>query len=147
MMVAVTDAGRLLLIEQHRIPFQRPVIELPAGLVGDPGSPKDEPVLDAARRELLEETGYEARRIVELAGGPVSAGLSNERVTIVYAGGLRRRSAGGGTGSESIRVHEVPLAEVDQWLADRAGRGVLIDIKIYAGLYLLSRADKKESPP
>ena len=103
-------------------------------------------MLDAARRELLEETGYEAQHVVELAAGPTSAGLSAERVTIVHATGLRKRSAGGGTAAEAIRVHEVPLAEVDRWLAQRVAQGVLIDVKIYVGLYLVSKARDRSVP-
>jgi ADP-ribose pyrophosphatase len=137
-LVAVTAEGRLLLTEQHREPVGGPVIELPAGLVGDRPDEADEDLATAARRELLEETGYEARQIRPLAAGPPSAGLSSEVVTFLLAADLRRVGPGGGDEHEAITVHEVPLAGVPDWLAGQARAGRLVDPKVYAGLYLLS---------
>lgn len=133
---AVTPAGELLLVEQYRLPLRRSVIELPAGLVGDVAA--DEPLIEAARRELLEETGFRAGRIEILASGPATAGLSNEVTTFCAACELQRAGPGGGDDSEDIRVHAVPLADVDAWLTGR-GPGTAIDPKIYAGLWLLRR--------
>ena len=61
-LVAVTDDNRLVLTEQYRIPLGQRVLELPAGLVGDIQGEEDEPLVTAADRELLEETGYQAGR-------------------------------------------------------------------------------------
>src|SRR5215217_1288754 len=58
--VAVTDDYKLVLVEQYRPPVAKSVIELPAGLAGDEAGHEQEDLLTAARRELLEETGYEA---------------------------------------------------------------------------------------
>src|SRR5688500_16928283 len=88
--VAVTDDGRLVLTEQHRLPLDRRVIELPAGLAGDEPGQSDEDFSLAARRELLEETGYECREMIELMTGPTSAGLSTEIVTMFLARGLSK---------------------------------------------------------
>lgn len=137
-LVAVTPDGRLVLTEQHREPVGGPVIELPAGLVGDRPGETDEDLSTAARRELREETGYEAGEVRPLATGPPSAGLSSEVVTFVLAADLRRVGAGGGDEHEAITVHEVPLAAVPDWLAAQARAGRLVDPKVYAGLYLLS---------
>ncbi len=137
--VAMTVDGKLLFTEQFRIPLGKSVIEFPAGLVGDRTGQETEVLEVAAARELLEETGYEAQRILPLATGPTSAGLSNELVTLVQAVGLTRRSVGGGEGSERITVHEVPLGDVERWLHQQEQRGKLVDPKIYAGLYLLRR--------
>jgi len=136
--VAVTKANKLLFTEQYRIPVGKPVIEFPAGLIGDEGSGKED-LTQAARRELLEETGYEAKRILPLAGGPTSAGLTNELVWLVQALGLAKRSAGGGEGYERITVHEVPLGDVEAWLRRMEAQGKLVDPKVYAGLYFLKQ--------
>jgi ADP-ribose pyrophosphatase len=72
--VAVTDEGKLLLVEQYRLPLDKRVIELPAGLVGDEAGKERESLLAAANRELQEETGYHAGNLVLLASGPTSAG-------------------------------------------------------------------------
>jgi ADP-ribose pyrophosphatase len=135
--VAVTPEGRLLFTEQHREPVGGPVIELPAGLVGDRPGEADEDLATAARRELREETGYDAGEVRPLAAGPPSAGLSSEIVTFILAADLRRVGAGGGDEHEAITVHEVPLAAVSDWLAGQGRAGRLVDPKVYAGLYLL----------
>lgn len=137
--VAVTDEQKLLLVEQYRIPCHRHTIELPAGIIGDEPAAGNESQAEAARRELLEETGYAAERIEELATGPASSGLTSEVVTLFRATKLRRAGPGGGVGHEAITVHEVPLAGVADWLADRVRRGMLVDPKVYAGLYFLTK--------
>jgi ADP-ribose pyrophosphatase len=112
------------------------VIELPAGLVGDTSSLRGEPLETAARRELIEETGYETERMVELAAGPIAVGVSSEVVTFFHAQGIRRVGAGGGDDTEDITVHLAPLADLRGWLAEKQRAGFLVDPKIFAGLYL-----------
>lgn len=135
--VAVTPQRELLLVEQRRVPLDARVIELPAGLAGDISGEEHEALATAASRELLEETGYEAGAMIELASGPTTAGLSNEQVTLFLATNLRRVSDGGGDDAEDILVHCVPLAQVPQWLDQARAEGKLVDVKIFAGLYFL----------
>jgi len=137
--LAVTDDQELLLVEQYRIPVHARTIELPAGIIGDDPDMVNEAHAEAARRELLEETGYLAERIKPLTTGPASSGLTSEVVTLFLASGLRRAAKGGGVGHEEITVHEVPLVDAHDWLDDKARSGVLVDPKIYAGLYFLGR--------
>ncbi|MDG2382705.1 MAG: NUDIX hydrolase [Pirellulaceae bacterium] len=136
--VAVTDDRHLVLIEQYRIPVAGPVIELPAGLVGDDPAHRKESWEEAAGRELLEETGYEAGRLQLLVDGVSSAGLTDEGVHLMRASQLQRRHAGGGVENESITVHTIPLTEVPSWLQTERERGVQVDFKVYAGLYFLN---------
>src|SRR5258708_31144276 len=110
--VAVTDEQKLVLVEQHRIPVHARTIELPAGIVGDEPGGTSETLAEAAKRELLEETGYAAERIESLTTGPASSGLTSEVVTLLLASSLRRVNAGGGVAHEDITVHEVALSEV-----------------------------------
>ena len=137
--VAVTPDDRLLLVEQYRRPVDARVIELPAGLVGDHVEP-DESILDAARRELIEETGYAAGSIGFIMDCPSSAGMTDEIVSFIRAGDLERVGPGGGDDSEDIEVHAVPLAGIDHWLDQRRRGGTPLDPKIYAALYWLERA-------
>jgi ADP-ribose pyrophosphatase len=138
--VAVTPEQKLLLVEQYRIPVQSRTIEFPAGITGDEPGKGDEPQIEAARRELLEETGYSAEQITPLTHGPSSSGLTSEQVSLFLASGLHRVGAGGGVDHEEIMVHEVPLDTVHDWLQAKAQAGVLIEPKVYTGLYFLQRS-------
>jgi ADP-ribose pyrophosphatase len=131
--VAVTPADELILVEQFRIPVQRSVIELPAGLVGDECAGED-PAL-AAARELEEETGWRAGHMSHLTTGPSSAGLTSECMALYRARDLVRVGTGGGVAGERITVHTVPLAQIRTWLDAQLARNAMIEPKIFAALY------------
>jgi ADP-ribose pyrophosphatase len=136
-LVVITPAREVVLVEQHRPAVGKRVIELPAGLVGDVAGREAESLSAAAHRELLEETGFEAREMVELSSGPVAVGVSDEVVTFFEARGLRRVGQGGGDDSEDITVHVVPVQTLGAFLAEKRAAGLAIDPKIYAGLFLV----------
>lgn len=135
-LVPLTDDGCLVLVEQYRTPVRARVIELPAGLVGDLAD-REEPLLTAARRELWEETGYEAEEWSVMLECPSSSGMSDEIITFALARKMRKTGAGGGDDSEDITVHCVALDEIDGWLQSHVARGTLVDPKIWAALYWL----------
>lgn len=134
--IACTDEDDVLLIEQFRPPVGKTVIEIPAGLAGDITGSESEAFEEAARRELLEETGYSAESMRELQTGPSSAGLTDELITFFEATGLTKEHDGGGDDSESITVHRVPRANLRTWLDQQAASGKLIDPKIAAALWM-----------
>jgi 8-oxo-dGTP pyrophosphatase MutT (NUDIX family) len=101
-MVAVTPAGNVILEKQFRPPMGRDVIELPAGLV-EP----DESMETAAKRELIEETGWEAKKIAFLAEGPISTGASTETLRAYLCTELEHVGKNGGDDNEIIEVIEV----------------------------------------
>lgn len=134
--VAVTEDGKLLLVEQYRPPVGASVIELPAGLVGD--AVQNEAMAEAAARELEEETGYKATSVQYLTEGPPSPGIISEIVTYFLAEGLKKVSKGGGVEDEGedITVHEVSLNKAAEWLRTAAGQeGRMVDPKVYGALY------------
>jgi ADP-ribose pyrophosphatase len=133
--VAATPAGTLLFVEQHRVPLGAPTIEFPAGLVAD--SHGSDTIEEAARRELVEETGWSASRVRVLLTGPTSAGMTNERIAFARATGLTKVGSGGGVGNEDIVVHEVPRADAAAWLMRKGRDGCELDLKLWAGLWLL----------
>jgi len=137
-LVAITGQREILLVEQFRKPVGVTVIELPAGLVGDHDDAA-ETVLQAAARELEEETGYAAEHLEHLMACPSSAGMSDEIISFVLATGLRRTGPGGGDASEDIEVIAVPLAEADAWLDRQLADGKAMDPKIYTALYWLAK--------
>ena len=138
--VATTDAGELLLTEQYRPPVASRVIDLPAGLAGDLHDDPAESLETAARRELLEETGYAAESLQLLGSGPSSAGLTSEILTFFLASGATRQGPGGGDASEDIRVLKVPVDGIMTALNQLAGDNTLLDPKIFAGLWLRQTA-------
>ncbi len=134
--LAITPNDEVVLIEQFRIPTQRQVIEIPAGIVGDEEEHHGESLADTAARELLEETGYRAGKIEHLIASPTSAGMTPEITHLFLASDLTREHQGGGVGCENIIVHHVPRAELPQWLAAQEAAGKLVDFKIHASLWL-----------
>jgi ADP-ribose pyrophosphatase len=136
--VAVTRDRELVLIEQYRPPVDAHVIELPAGLSGDIEGQESEAFVQAAKRELVEETGYASTDWATLGSGSVSAGLTDEQVEIFLARDAYKVGPGGGDESEDITVHLVPLRQATRWLQARRLGGTLIDHKVITGVLLAS---------
>lgn len=130
----LTDERKVVLVEQYRNAVKCKMIELPAGLVSD--EREGESFIDAARRELIEETGYEAKEISLMIELPTSAGMTSERVNLYFAHGLKKVSQGGGDEHEQIIVHEVPLNLLATWLFEKHREGFGIDPKILAAAWL-----------
>ncbi|HRO63050.1 NUDIX hydrolase [Thermomonas sp.] len=135
--IAVTPADEVLFVEQYRVPLGARTIEMPAGLVGDDRA--EDSLVEAARRELIEETGWSPGRVDVLLTGPTSAGMSNERIAFVRARDLVRVGAGGGVDDENIVVHAIPRAQVPQWLMQKQAEGYELDLKLWAGLWMIER--------
>lgn len=138
-MVPITAQREIVLVEQYRVPTQGFVIEIPAGLVGDKIGQEEESLELAAGRELEEETGFKAGKLVRIFDGPSSAGSSNSVVTFFLATDLVRVGPGGGDEHEDITVHVVPLDQAMAWLEAQAKQGKALDPKVYAGLYFASQ--------
>ena len=128
--VAIDDEDHVLLVEQYRVPLQRLCLELPAGLIGDDDSAEGEDALDAAARELEEETGYRAERIESLGEFYSSPGMVSESFTLVRAHGLTKVGPGGGTDGEDITVHRVARAHLPQFVEMARARGLGIDVRL-----------------
>ena len=72
-----------------------------------------------------------------LLTGPTSSGMSNERIAFARARDLRRVGEGGGVGNEDITVHHVPRAEAPAWLMRKHREGYELDLKLWAGLWMI----------
>jgi len=127
--IPVTDDGKIILIKQYRPPVNREVIEFPAGLVD-----KGESFEEAAQRETKEETGYWTGRIIKLFAGPVSAGLSDESLTVFLATNLKFVGKKDGREERGITVYVIPLEEVDEWLDSKEREGVFTDVKVRSSI-------------
>ena len=127
--IAIED-GHVLLVEQYRVPLGRVCLELPAGLIGDDDGAEDEPAEVAAIRELEEETGYTAAHMDDLGEFHSSPGMVSESFTLMRARGLCKVGDGGGTDSEDITVHRVPLSALPEFVAQRRALGHAVDVRI-----------------
>jgi len=120
--------GKVILVEQPRVPPDCRCIELPAGLVGD--EDPDATVEATAVKELEEETGFTAERIERLGDFYASPGMVSEGFTLVRAHGVSRIGEGGGTEHEDIIVHLVARADIPNFLEQKRAEGYGVDVKL-----------------
>jgi 8-oxo-dGTP pyrophosphatase MutT (NUDIX family) len=126
--IAVTEAGQIVMVEQYRHGLGRTSLELPSGVI-DPG----ERPLQAAKRELFEETGYRARDWTSLLEVSPEPSRSTHRAHFFVARGAERVGPGNPDASEII---DVKLLSVDE-LIDRVTGG-RIDHAAHIGAILLA---------
>jgi len=121
----VDDLKRVLLVKQYRLPARRYMWELPAGRVDE-----GETTLQAARRELAEETGYRARKLEKLAEFYASPGFLAEKMTIYLA---RDLTAGKATPMEDERIETqwYSAREIDKLIQTKK----ILDAKTMIGFF------------
>ena len=127
--VPLLDDGRLVLERQFRYPVGRVLLEIPAGKI-DPG----EDTLACAQRELLEETGYQAREWARAGVVHNAAAYSTEGIEIWFARGLSAGTQRLDVG-EFIELCLMTEAELEH----RAATGELSDVKTLIGLMWLQK--------
>ena len=125
--VAITAEDEIIFVSQCRPPVGGEVIEIPAGLCDQEG----EALEKTALRELQEETGYQAKKIIKLFAGPVSAGLTPEFLNVFWATDLEFVGKKDGLEERGITVYKIPLEEADEWLRSMEKKEMLIDVKLW----------------
>lgn len=113
--LAVTDEGKLVLVEQYRKALERSLIEIPAGKID-----KGESIEETARRELEEETGYGAKELTYIQSFATSPGFADEVIHLFLARGLyvlEERLAL--DEDEFVKLYEVTVEEAQQMVADQ----------------------------
>jgi len=111
-MMAVDERSRILLVRQFRLPAEKYLWELPAGRLDE-----GENALQAARRELREETGYKARTWKRLASFWPSPGYVGEKMTIFLATDLTEGQAEP-MDDERIECRWFTRKEMDEMIRD-----------------------------
>ena len=120
--------GKVILVDQPRVPLECRCVELPAGLVGDE-DPDATPEATAIK-ELEEEAGFTAERVERLGEFYASPGMLAESFTLVRAHGVRKIGEGGGDENEDINVHLVPRAEIPNFIEQKRAEGFGVDVKL-----------------
>lgn len=127
-MVPLLDDGKVVLVRQYRHAVGEFLWEIPAGTLE-----ADEDPLGCARRELVEETGYEATRLDELAEILPAPGYTDERIHIFLATGLT--SVGQKLEDDEVLEHQpIPFDTALEMITN----GKIQDAKTIAGLLLTS---------
>jgi len=126
--ILAEHGGKVILIEQYRVPVGGRCLELPAGLVGD--EDVHATVEGTAVKELEEETGFTADRIEHLGQFHSSPGMVAESFTLVRAHGIRKVGEGGGNEHEDITVHLVARGDIPAFIQSRRDAGTAVDVKL-----------------
>lgn len=134
-MMAVDEENRVLLVRQFRLPAAQNMWELPAGKIDAGETP-----LKTARRELVEETGYRAKKWKLLVSYYASPGFLDERMNVFLATGLTA-GASNWMDDERIEIRWFTAAEID----DLIRRRKVIDGKTLAGYLIWQRYERQES--
>ena len=132
--IALTKDGDLLFEKNWRAPIESWVVQFPAGLTDLEGEGEEE----AARRELLEETGYAATELVPVFLSPLSAALTSTRAMHFFAPDVEFVGRPVGKGIEEIEVVKVPVGKADEFMLNLP-EGVELDLRVPGILWLLRK--------
>jgi ADP-ribose pyrophosphatase len=132
--LAIRPDGHVLLVRQYRHAAGKVLLELPAGTLDRLADGSIEDPLDAARRELSEETGYRAQSWRRLAGFWTAPGFASEHMTLFLATDLSPDPDHAGPDpDERLLVEALTLPE----LRARVGRDEIEDAKTIIGVFWL----------
>jgi ADP-ribose pyrophosphatase len=133
MMLALLNEQTVILVRQFRYPLARHFIEIPAGKME-----RGEEPLATAKRELIEECGYEAASWQHLTTLHPCIGYSDEHIELYLARDLRHVGSGLDDG-EFLEVLPTPVDQALEWVM----RGKITEIKAIIGLMWLDRMLKR----
>ncbi len=135
--VPFLDSKRILMVRQWRYAIGKETLEIPAGKVD-----RGEDMEICARRELREETGFNASYLVPIFSYYPAIGYSNEVIRIYAASGLERVSAE----QDVDEISKVEVLEVDK-VFDLIVRGAIQDGKTVIGITLfMNKLERGEIP-
>lgn len=106
--LATTTDNKVILVKQKRPSINTDTIEIPAGLIGIGETP-----LEAVKRELLEETGYQAKTVTEYRTVFHSSGYSTGHTVLFFATGCEKIAKQKLDENENIKIIEIPLSHLE----------------------------------
>ena len=133
--MAIDDDMQVLVVRQHRYPIGKELIELPAGLIDEGENP-----LEAAKRELKEETGYIAKKWSELTQYYTSAGCHDEKLFLFLANDIEKVDGQSLDEGEILTYVKIPFEELYEMVIS----GTIEDGKTIIGT-LLAKSIYRES--
>lgn len=131
---AITPEKEIILEKIYRVPCNGYVLELPAGLTDR----KDESEETAIRRELIEETGYTVDEVKPLFSGHISAGASNDEMSVYVGTNARFVQESQLEATEDLEIVKVPLTGLIEYLSAQKD-GIKADVKIAAIIPFLEK--------
>jgi len=131
---ALTKNREVILEKIFRIPIESYSIELPAGALDR----KNEKPKETAKRELREETGYSAKKLVKVLKWKISPWFSFSEGTLFFAPNVEFISRKGGEDVEEIETIKVPLRNLEKFLMEQSEK-INVEISIFAALALLKK--------
>jgi len=145
---ALTKKREVILEKIFRIPINDYVISLPAGMLDKkttthpppsrqrraPETPKE-----TAKRELLEETGYLAKKLIKIFKWPLNPGVSIEKATLFFAPNVKFTGKPKAKDDvEEIEVIKIPLKDLEDFLIKQSKKK-MVDLKILGVVPLLKK--------
>lgn len=132
--VVALHEGKLILVRQYRYPTAHDSLEVPGG-----SATSGEPIEAIAKRELLEETGYEPESISKIGQFDVASGYSNEIASVFFAPNCKKVGDQQLEDTEKgMRVELIPVEEVYQMVQDgKIHDGFTLSALMLAWPYLL----------
>ena len=130
--VALTKERELILERNWRAPIESSVIQFPAGLSDKEGESEEE----VARRELLEETGYEAKKLIPIIPAPLCPALAATRAMHFLAPEVEFAGRESEEIEEGIEVLKVPVEELDDFLLNLP-EDTELDLRVLGILWVL----------
>lgn len=130
--VPITPEGKVVLIRQYRHGTEEVTLEIPGGMVDE----KDGSPFEAARRELLEETGYAAEELVHIGTVTPNPAILNNRCHTFLAQNVRRVTSPQLDGSEDIELELVPGSAIPEMITS----GQITHALVIAAFYFFERS-------
>ena len=129
---ALTKEKEVILEKIFRIPLGSFSLELPGGMLDKKG----ESACQAAKRELLEETGYLAKKLTPVFQWPLEPSLVPDEAILFFAPDVEFKEKTDGEDSEEIEVLKVPLEKLEEFLLE-SKKDMTVDLKIFGALSIL----------